>query len=168
MKTNIYNIYKGIEPKELANLAFQALINHDSDSLNKIRRSVPKKNYAGLDNDYLKWEQNFFNLASYWTHEFWKVESARIYSMGEFKLAANFGDDKEAKEMLELVNKTTSMIFALQEAIEEICKKHDLDPELIYTFSRSKNLYYPLDENVILDESYKELMIQIMNYLFDD
>jgi len=153
----IAKLYRGLNNKERAALAFRYLTDTNELELNRVVAAVPLKAYTGVDAEYRAWFDGFFNLACLWSIEHGKAETRYFAALAGIHLMLSAGDIDKAKTMLEANMHWESCLLALDRALGAVCAEHGIDPDAVRRLAGVKS-FVPMFDDVAVDEGYQAAM----------
>ena len=116
--SQVNKLYKQLTPKELADLAIEAIQRHDDDELDLIVDSVEHVTYNCLHHDYISRLQGFERVAAYYGVQHWKLLS--LATIGLYRFPAYDELTESAMQVLARFN-------ALDNALIKICEIERID-----------------------------------------
>jgi len=163
MNNRISKLYEGLNNHELAALAFECLVNRNITELKRISSAVPRKTYTCSDMEYGERYDNLYIMSLHFRAEYWKLLALRTALIGFPYIKMAGGMDLEDDD-LDNLQKTLSgsKQLALDKALQNVCAKYGIKPELVYTIASAEpfNLH---SDNIEPDEA----TLAEMEYLLD-
>lgn len=134
MTTNLAKIYEKLPPRKLAVLAVNAAMSLNSDEVDRITASVPRKTYIGPDLafDWLK-DSLSITLLSLGC-EWWRTTALMQTVRGSLIQAANDSDGDRAAELVGYCNQWSRKQSVVDEVIHTICEEVGLDEPTLRKF----------------------------------
>ena len=118
----VNKLYKQLTPKELADLAIEAIQRHDDDELDLIVDSVNRVTYDCLHHDYISRLQGFERLAAYYGVQHWKLQGLAALAFYRFP---------ENNEVIKSTFKVLARLCALEQALIKICKTERINIDAV-------------------------------------
>jgi hypothetical protein len=118
----VNKLYKQLTPKELADLAIEAIIRHDDDELDLIVDSVNRVTYNCLHHDYISRLQGFERVAAYYGVQHWKLQGLATLAFYRFP---------ENNEVIKSALKMLARLCALEQALIKVCKTERINIDAV-------------------------------------
>lgn len=128
IKDPISKMYKHMNSKELALLAFANLTIDDPLELARITEAVPLRTYQALDYAFREHLSNVFDVACCWSIQYWQCKTRQMTANAV--LLAHLHDNTKIEQLVlddEIVERYAKQIAALEIALEEVCLEYHID-----------------------------------------
>lgn len=122
MKTDITTLYKQMTPKELANLAVNAIIRNDKKDFELINNSVKRKDYNCPDIEYQSRRDGIVQLGLFYGVEWWKNQALNTAALwaNEINPDTLIIDALNCDVVMEFQTRLASLELALNQVCEQI------------------------------------------------
>jgi hypothetical protein len=128
IKDPLSKLYKHMNSKELASLAFANLANDDELEQARIADAVPRHTYNCLDATFRQNLDNILNMALCWSIQYWQCTARLMAANG--CLLANLKNKDDIKQWAlddEIRDHHARQLAALEVALDEVCHEYNID-----------------------------------------
>ena len=131
MKTDrIAKLYDGLEPQELAALAFDNYMAHNFVEVKRIVSAV--KNGSEYNQHY----SGFFDMMQFWATEYWRNMAFHLAAFVRYKNARLAGADyPELHERMNSIDTGIEKIASLEAALMAVCARYNVSHEHIRRYA---------------------------------
>ena len=128
MKTDITKLYKQLTPKELGNLAVDAIISKDFKGAELIKNSVERKTYECNDMEYQSRLNGIVQLGLFYGVEWWKNQAlltAGLWLTNQTEPDTNIQNHDD--DAIAAIKELQARLASLELAINQICEQSQID-----------------------------------------
>lgn len=126
-------LYEGLTSKRKATLTLHYMGEQDATEIERIRSTVPWKDYRCMDAEYTDWRDRLLHITMAWGLDYWRAVYVHAHAVHQLTRLDLKAADSEALQAFtkadERVERALARIVALQEALKDVCQQHGLDHE---------------------------------------
>jgi hypothetical protein len=126
-------LYEGMTSKQKAALTLHYMTESNTTEIERIRSTVPWKEYRCIDADYTDWRDQLLKISVIWGLEYWQTLYAHANAVRRLtRLDLKAADNETLKAFdtaEEQADGSLTRLAALQAALKEVCDEHGIDPD---------------------------------------
>jgi hypothetical protein len=128
----VTKLYASLTNKERATLAFQYLTDRNTQEVEKVKASIPCKNYRCPDIEYEKWFDAIWDMSSLYAIEHWTLQARKYMAFFKSWMLRRKNDYvHEADEAFDEFILGDEYIRALDCALVSVCTEYGISVEAV-------------------------------------
>ena len=128
-------------PKTLAAMTFESLVKNERETANAIIESLPRYDYRSVDEEYRSTLDNYFQIASLWSLEYWRCYAKMLASIGLSVSSRRENDIEQEKEHDDREYLWEGRLRALGMILDELQEKYGIDRSILPYFAGAHAIY---------------------------
>jgi hypothetical protein len=127
-KKRLAKLYEDLTERERARLAFHYLANDNEAEVDRIVATIPRETFRVPAAGFMDYFDGCRWMAVLWSVNHWIARQRVSAATAAVLVGFHRKDDDLVDEMTERVRVWESSLVALDDALDAVCKEHDIDP----------------------------------------